>query len=106
MQPRQIPESDWKLWRRLREQALERFCDDVLKTAAKLGTGEGTSHARYLKLYELVTKRDKTLAEIFNDARRSNAFFQIALAVRAKLVTPTELAEFTDDTQAVIEFLS
>jgi hypothetical protein len=105
-QRRQIPESDWKIWRRLREQALERFCQKAMNDFAKFKDGEGTAHERYLKLYQLVKRRDTKLGEIFDGSSRSNAFFQIALALQAKVITPSEVAQFTQDTQDVVAFLS
>jgi hypothetical protein len=105
-QQRQIAEADWKLWRRLREQALERFCLKVLDDAAKFKDGEGTAHDRYLKLFQLVKRRDRKLADIFNDSRRSNAFIQITIAANAKLITEEDLARFTQETQDVVALLS
>jgi hypothetical protein len=105
-QRRQISESDWKLWRRLREEALERYCQKALDDFAKLKNGEASAHERYLKLYQLVKRRDKKLGEIFDGPSRSNAFFQIALALRARLLSADEMAGFSDETQNVIAFLT
>ena len=33
---RQIPERDWKLFRKVREAALERYCERVLREIAEL----------------------------------------------------------------------
>jgi len=95
----QIPEPDWKLWKPLFQIALERFCQRTLAGAAKYATGEGTAHERYLKLYEYVKKRDKELGEVFDYFSRSRATVQIALAVKKKLVTPEELATFSEETR-------
>jgi len=102
----QIPEADWKLWRGLREQALERFSQNALAEFAAVKDGEGTSHERYLKVYQLLEERDVKLGEIFNGPKRSNAFFQIALAAHALLITPEEIAKFSEETQSVIALLS
>lgn len=103
---RRIPESDWKTWRRLHAVALERFCQKILREAVKFEGGEGTAHERYIKLYQLLKKRDKKLGEIFDGPKRSDAYFKIAAAVHARVVTKEELAELTEDTQNVIAFLS
>jgi len=105
-QRRQIPEADWKLWRGLREQALERFSQNALAEFAAVKDGEGTSHERYLKVYQLLEERDVKLGEIFNGPKRSNAFFQIALAAHAQLITREEIAKFSEETQSVIALLS
>jgi hypothetical protein len=103
---RQISEADWKHWRRVREQALERFCAKVLRDAARLETGSGTAHERYLALYKLIQRRDHQLGEIFDGPRRSAAYVQIAHATRAGLLTSEELDGFSEDTRQAIEFLT
>lgn len=95
----QILEADWKIWKPLFAVALERFCQRTLAGAAKYATGDGTAHERYLKLYQYVKKRDKELGEVFDYFSRSWALVQIALAVRKKLITPAELATFSQETQ-------
>jgi hypothetical protein len=102
---RQIAESDWKLWRALSTEALERHCQKTLTEAASLEKGGDSAHARYLKLYRLLQRRDQEIADVFNDPRRSRAYLQIALAVRSRIITRAELARFSEDTQAVIEGL-
>src|SRR6185369_11069802 len=64
----EIKESDWKLFRQLHPVALERFCERVLAEvqAAVTDTSE-CSHDRYLKLFDLVRERDKTIGRLFND---------------------------------------
>jgi len=106
MEQRRISEADWKVWRRLHAVALERFCQKILKEAAKLESGEGSSHERYIKLYQLVKRRDKKVGEIFDGPSRSDAYFKIAAAVQARVLTKDEIAEFSEDTQNVIAFLS
>lgn len=103
---REIPEADWKHWRRVREQALERFCAKALRDAARLETGPGTAHERYLALYKLIERRDDQLGEIFEGPRRSAAYAQIAHAARARLLTSEEVDGFSEDTRRVIEFLA
>ena len=104
--PRQIPESDWKIWREMQKLALERFCQNALNDVAKFKDAEGTAHERYLKLYQLVKKRDKKLGEIFDGPSRSNALTQIALAVQARLVTADEVNRFTEETRNKVAFLT
>jgi hypothetical protein len=101
----QIAESDWKLWRALSEKALERHCQKILTEAAGLEKGGDSAHARYLKLYRLLKRRDQEIADVFNDPRRSRAFLQIARAVRNRIITRAELATFSEDTQAVVRTL-
>jgi hypothetical protein len=100
---REIPEADWKKWRKVSEAALERFCGRILGEAAAFEHAAGTAHERYLKLHALVSKRDDDIAAVFNDRRRSTAYRQITQAVADGIVTREELASFSEDTQAVIQ---
>ena len=102
----QIAESEWKLWRALSKEALERHCQKTLTEAASLEKGGDSAHARYLKLYRLLQRRDQEIADVFNDSRRSRAYLQIALAVRSRIITRAELAKFSEGTQEVVEGLA
>src|SRR4051794_38335326 len=65
-----IPGRDWELLSRLTPVALERLCARVLAEAARITAVQGmTSHERYLKLYDLMKKRDRDLAFAFDDHR-------------------------------------
>lgn len=67
-----VPESDWKVFRELRELALDRFCRRVLDEVEDIRTdASNTHHARYLRVYRLLQERDEALALAFNDPRRS-----------------------------------
>lgn len=102
----QIAESDWKLWRALSKEALERYCQKILTEAASLEKGGDSAHARYLKLYRLLQRRDQEIADVFNDPRRSRACLQIALALRSRIIMRAELANFSEDTQVVVQALA
>lgn len=99
-----IKESDWKLFRQLHQVALERFCERVLAEvrAAAAETGVGY-HDRYLRLFDLISDRDKTIARTFNDVRRSNALILLANIKHEGLLTTAELARFSPETREAIE---
>jgi len=100
----EIKESDWKLFRQLREVALERFCERVLvelRTAA--GETGDSFHERYLRVYELIRDRDKSIGWAFNDPRRSNALILLANIKQEGLLTPDEFARFSEQTREAIE---
>ncbi len=103
---RQIPERDWKQWRRLSADALERFCGRILEESAAFARHGGSAHARYLELFRLLGERNEQMAAVFDDQRRSNAYRQIASAVVAGIVSPEELEVFSDETQSVIRMLT
>jgi len=97
---RDIPESDWKLFRTVREAALDRYCAGVLEESAAIIADErATHHERYLRLFRLLGKRDRTLADTFNNPRRSVARLQLAQMHALGLVTDIDLARFSADTR-------
>jgi regulator of sigma D len=69
-----IKESDWKTFKPLREQALERFCQRVLDEVARIGSDQTKSrHERYIAIYQMTRERDKEIEQIFDHLRRSTA---------------------------------
>ncbi len=102
-----IPESDWKKFRRLREVALERFCDRTLQEIAKLAADASSGlHQRYLKIYTLMQRRDREMGRAFDDPRRSWALQQLSVMYALGLLEVGELDAFTDKTREVVKFLS
>ena len=102
-----IPESDWKKFRRLREIALERFCDRTLQEIARLATDASSgAHQRYLTIYELMQRRDREMASAFNNPRRSRALQQLSTMHALGLLEVGELDVFTEETREAVEFLS
>jgi len=96
-----ISEADWKLFRKLREGALERFCDRVLSEVGRLAADPGqTSHERYLAVYKLLHRQDKKLGDMFDNPRRSRALLQLALMRSWDLFTDEEFARFSPETRA------
>lgn len=102
-----IPESDWKVFKQLREIALERFCERVLGEIGKAASATtGKSHDRYIEIYRLVERRDKQLGNAFDAPRRSQAIMQIAVIQSMGLLTPDELARFSAATREHVTSLS
>ena len=100
----EIKESDWKLFRRLHDVALERFCERVLKEIRSVAEEHGgTYHDRYLEVFALIRDRDKAIASMFNDVRRSNALILLANIKQAGLLTLGEVAQFSAETRQAID---
>src|SRR5262245_28305717 len=75
----EIKEADWRLFRQLHKAALERFCERVLTDVRSAAADAGDSyHERYLEVFALIRDRDKAIASMFNDVRRSNALILLA----------------------------
>lgn len=99
-----IPESDWRRFRDVRAQLLERYCCRVLDEVVTVSQGtEGSAHERYLKIYKMIRERDKELANAFNDFRRSTAIMQLGIMRRMKLLTDEDLGQFSEQTRSRVE---
>jgi hypothetical protein len=103
---RGIKESDWKVFRRLREVALERFCQRVLAEMKYVESEpEKTSHERYLAVWKVMNDRNDELAAAFDNPRRSAALEQLMLMWSHKLLTDEEMAQFSDDMREVMKMV-
>lgn len=101
-----FPESDWRAFRKLREIALERFCERVVTNINRIAADAGLAYySRYSSIYELIHERDRELADAFDGPRRSTALLQLALMVSLDLVTDEELRMFTSKTQSLLQAL-
>ena len=93
-----FPEADWKVFRRIREAALARYCQRVLDELAQIGADTSRSaHERYLTIYKVIGERDEDLREAFDNPRRSEAFLQLLSIRSQRLITDDELGEFSED---------
>ncbi|MGA2225141.1 MAG: peptide ABC transporter substrate-binding protein [Syntrophobacteraceae bacterium] len=104
MEP-QISEADWKVFRRVRVSALERFCDRVLSEVSRLAAETGqSSHQRYLTVFKLLQKQDEQLADTFDSPRRSTAFLQLMRMRSQDLLTEEEFALFSSEIRTKVEW--
>lgn len=79
-----IKESDWKIFKKLKERAIDLFCSRALEEFEEVIINkEEHVHNRYLLLYKLVRNRDKQMQLIFGDHSRSKAPLQL-LAIRGE----------------------
>jgi len=103
---REIRESDWKLLRQLHSVALERFCEQILSEVERINSDRAKSfHRKYLDIYEVLHRRDKEVAQTFNDLRRSTAFIHIASMKGRGLLTEDEFLRFSQETRDVVHHL-
>ena len=104
---RHLPESDWKLFRKIRELALDRFCERTLaEIVATASSDHRSAHDRYVAIDQLLQARDKALARAFDDAKRSQAIPQLAVMWSLELLTQAELQQFSAETQAAVGCIS
>lgn len=101
-----IPEADWKVLRRVHPLARDRYCEDVLAEIERVTHNSAQSaHQRYLEIYKIIERRDRKLASIFNDPRRSNALTMLARMRGAGLLTEGEFSGLSPETRGAIDFL-
>jgi hypothetical protein len=101
---RDIAESDWRIFKGLREVALERFCERVLGEIAGISSdATKTKHERYLAIYRLVRERDKEIDPIFDYLRRSTAVRQICAFRSHNLLTAQKLRQLSPELVKLIE---
>ena len=103
---REIKESDWKILRSLYPQTLERFCQQILLEVERINSDRTKSfHQKYLAIYEVMQRRDKEMAQTFDDLRRSTALTQLAAMKARGLLSEEEFSRFSQDTQQVVALL-
>jgi hypothetical protein len=103
---RGIKEPDWKLVRRLHSQALERLCKQILLELEQVTTDHAkTFHQRYISAYELLQRRDKELASVFDDLRGSTALIKLAAMKYRDLLTEDEFSQVSEETRESVRLL-
>lgn len=102
-----VAEADWKTLRALHPIALDRYCARVLDECAALIRDEsGSHHERYLQLYKLIEKRDRTIDDAFSDMRRSQAIDRLVHIMALGVLTDEELGRFSSEFREAAEFLA
>jgi hypothetical protein len=96
-----IPESDWRQFKKVHQVLLERYCTRTLAhLSSEISAVEGTAHERYLRVYNLIHQKNEDMARAFDDFRRSTAVMQLGIMRRMGLLTDEELSVFSAETQA------
>jgi len=102
-----IPETDWKKFKPLREKALERYCERVLKEIDSIKSETDHSrHEMYLKIFAFIEDKDQKLEQIFDGYSRSRALFQLSMFKSEKLLEPADFECFSQETQDYLEAFS
>jgi hypothetical protein len=100
---REIKEADWKIFKHIHAAALERFCQQILLEIERLNADDTKSfQQKYSAIYAVIQKRDKEVALIFNDFRRSTALIQLAAMKARGLLTEAEISQLSQETQNIL----
>ena len=103
---REIKEPDWKLLRRVHPLALERFCERVLAEIDRVSRdGAASRHARYLQIFRIPQQRDREMARLFDNPRRSHALTMLAQIRSQGLLTQDEFSSLSPETRGGIPML-
>ncbi|WP_018937828.1 MULTISPECIES: hypothetical protein [unclassified Thioalkalivibrio] len=93
-----IKESDWKRFSRLKETALDRYCERALANCrATMEQEDQSNHERFLDLYQQLNEANERLAFIFDGHARSKALYQFTCMRREGLIEDAELEAFTTE---------
>lgn len=101
---RNLPESDWKKLRLIREKALARLCTRALTQIHSKSDPVHieNAHETYLEVYKLVNESDELVADLFDDWRRSMAFIRLMGWLSQGLVTEEEFRSLSQETQLLM----
>lgn len=98
-----ISEADWKHFKRVKAEALDKCCKQVLDDVREgMDDPELSNHAKYLYLYKLIENADKRIATIFDYNARSKAQLQLALMKSDGLLNAQQISGFSDELQDYI----
>lgn len=102
-----VPEADWKVFREIRQDALERFSDRILRQLVAICEDRSRSaHDRYLDVWRILRERDEAMARTFDNPRRSTMYVHLAAMEALDLLAPNDLSRMTSQTQLRIRRLS
>jgi hypothetical protein len=103
---RTIPERDWKKLRLLHPELLEEACERIFAEVRELiDNEEEGSHSRYRALFRLMRERDREIADMFNDLKRSNAIYLLAAMRHHGLLTDALIEQFSEETKTSVKTL-
>ena len=98
-----ISEADWKHFKQVKADALDKCCQQVLDDVRKgIDNPELSNHAKYLYLYKLMENSDKRIVNIFDYNARSKAMLQLALMKSDGLLEAKQISGFSDELQSFI----
>lgn len=93
-----MKESDWKIFKQIKEKAIERFCEIALNEFAEvIDDDKEHVHNRYLLLYQLVQNRDKEMELLFDGHSRSKAQIQLLFIRREGLCDEQLLKKLSEE---------
>lgn len=91
-------DSDWNIFKTIKEKALDRYCERALDNVEKtLWNTQESHHQRLMKLFEQIQETKAQLDEIFEGHSQSRVYFQLLLMRREGLVEDAELDGLSEE---------
>jgi hypothetical protein len=98
-----VPESDWKLFRKLQLELTNKACESIFKQVNDIANVRaGKEHQSYLDLYSLIKTEDNKIAEMFNNPTRNNVILKIVTLRRNEVLSNEQLQMFSEQTQEFV----
>ena len=96
-----IKEADWRVFKQIKEMAIERYCERVLAEYREVIDDTDTHpHNRFLLMNRLTENRDKQMALIFDGHARSKMTRQLYGMRLEGLVDDDQLAQLSEELRA------
>ena len=93
-----LRESDWKLFTKIKDDAIEQFCEKSFSEFREILEDESkTVHERYLQHFKAVINKDKQMSLVFDGHSRSKAWLQMLFIRRAGLANENLLSQLSDE---------
>ena len=93
-----ILEKDWKRFKELHLELLERHCKQTLDLLIEaIHSEKSTHHAAVLEVGKIVHTRDREMSVLFDDYRRSTAILQLIVIRRQGLLVDSDVVGFSPE---------
>ena len=90
--------SDWEIFKVIKEKALDRYCERSLENVEKMiWNSKASNQQRFHDLFDLMQESNVKLGDIFDGHSQSKAYFQLLLMRREGLVEDEELEGLTEE---------
>ncbi len=93
-----MKESDWKLFKEIKDRAIDQYCRTALSEFGEIIDNEDQSaHERYLYLYKIINNSNRKMSPLFDGHSRSNAGFQLLAIRREGLADERLVSELSEE---------
>lgn len=102
-----VPERDWRIFRKVRDDALHRLSQRVLDDLARMCADRSISaHERYLEVWRFLRERDREIATAFDYLSRSRMVQHLAAMIVLELLKPDDLSAMSWETRERVRVLT